>query len=432
MAKVTATFLKNTLFDSINNLLINKESYLATPETAFSRTQKISFRDAMIFPMIASSESTSVEMLDFFPNSELPTPAAMDYRRQQIKVCAFRDLLNTFTSKLSKNKTFKGLHIIAADGTRLNTPYNPKDSDSFVNCIPGRKGFNQYHLNTCMDILNDQFTDAVIQGYFAMNEKRALCEMVDRYKSDRPAVFVTDRGYSSYNVIAHLIKNNHFFVIRLTSKMAQNIFDNSIQLNMYDEYDVEDVINIGRVKTKASKALPNYHYLRTSKTYDYIQAGSNKTDSFKVRMVKFVLPSGIEEYLLTNLPKTDFSTADIKEIYRLRWGIETSYRYLKYASGMAHIHSLKPNFIFQEIYAKLISYNFCAALMSNTKVDKSNEKKHTYKTDKTYLFKSCIRFLKGQLKSISKVIQNKKVPVRAGRTFERNMRRQHADTLQYR
>jgi len=432
MAKITATFLKNTLYDSINDLLKTKESYLSKPDTAFSRTQKISFRDTLLFPMIAAGESTPVEMLDFFPASKLPTAAAMNYRREQVNVSAFRDLMVNFTSKLPNHKTFKQLRVIAVDGTRLNTPFNPNDSGSFANFIPGRRGFNQYHLNTCMDILNDQFIDAVIQGCSSMDEKHAFCEMMDRYCSDKPSVFVADRGYSSYNVIAHAIKNNHFFVIRLTSNIAQNIFDRSKELDDSCEYDTEDVINIGRTKANTAKNLPNYHYIRASKKYDYIQPGSSEIDSFNVRMVKFVLPSGCEEYLLTNLDKDTFSTADIKEIYRLRWGIETSYRYLKYVSGLVHIHSLKPKFIFQEIYAKLTCYNFCAAIMGKTKVDKSSKKKHEYKADKTYLFKSCIRFLKGQLKSISKVTQNKKVPVRAGRTFERNMRRQHADTLQYR
>ena len=57
---------------------------------------------------------------------------------------------------------------------------------------------------------------------------------------------------------------------------------------------------------------------------------------------------------------------------------------------------------------------------------------YIYVIDKTYLFKTCIRFLKGKLKKIQELFIKRKVPVRAGRKFERILRRQHADTLQYR
>ena len=41
----------------------------------------------------------------------------------------------------------------------------------------------------------------------------------------------------------------------------------------------------------------------------------------------------------------------------MRWGIETSFRDLKYIVGMLKFHSRKSGFIMQEIYAALIMYN---------------------------------------------------------------------------
>lgn len=432
MKELTPELLKKSLLDSIDHLLESKENYLVNPDTAFSRIQKISFRDTMIFPIVAANESIPIEILDFFPASNLPKSSAMDYRREQIHLSAYKDLLTHFNQKLPTTKAFKGMKLIACDGTRINTPYNPRDSDSFVKAIENRRGFNQYHLNTFCDLLNDRFVDLVIQGYSSMNEKSAFCEMIDRYPKDNPSIFTADRGYASFNVIAHTINNGHYFVFRLTNSMAINMFDNSEELSASDEFDVEGCINIGRIRTKVTSATENYHYIGTSKTYDYITTKSNEIDTFSVREIKFILPGGNAEYLLTNLPKSEFSTSDIREIYRLRWGIETSFRYLKYVSGMIHLHSLKQKFIFQEIYAKLIGYNFCAALLAYTKCKNTEKTKYTYTIDKTYLFKACIRFLRGKIKNILPLIEKMKEPVREGRKFDRVIRRQHADPLQYR
>lgn len=387
----------------------------------------------MLFPITLSSDNTAVEIMDFFPLSKLPSQAAISYRRNQINTTAFEMLFKNFTAKLSFKNTYRGMQLIACDGTRLNTPYNPRDLDSFSNNIEDRKGFNQYHLNTCYDILNDVFLDAVIQGFNSMDETAAFCEMLDHFPSDIKALFTADRGYDSYNVIAHAIKNNHKFVIRLKSTKALSIFTSAKEYNRNKVFDIEDDIIIGRVRTKASKTLKNYHFIRYNQRYDYIPSGSKETDSFHVRMVKFELPGGGSEYLLTNLDKADFSLEDIKEIYRLRWGIETSFKFLKYASGLQHIHSIKQSFIFQEIFAKLICYNFCSAVMKAVgKTSKKSENKYKYELEKTYVIKACIKYLKGKLSDIATLISKRKAPIRADRRFERNIRRQHADPLQCR
>lgn len=431
MRKLTPCKLKKILFESIDQLLENKDKYLTNPRTDFSRTQKISFRDTMLFPMIAANESTSVEMLDFFSSSKLPTQAAMSYRRDQVNTDAFKTLFTSFTARLPQKKTFRGMHLIACDGTRLNTPYDPSNQESFVKCIKNRKGFNQYHLVTCYDVLNEVFTDAVIQGYHSMNENLAFTTMMERLPNNTNMLFTADRGFSSYNVIAHAINGGHHFLIRTTAAMAKNIFRDTNKVFESDFFDIEDDIYVGRVRTNQFLSLDNYHYVSKYQPYDYIAPKSKEIDCFHLRLVKIILPGGEPEYLITNLPQSSFSVDDLKEIYRLRWGIETSFRYLKYASSLIHIHALKPAFIFQEIFSKLILYNFCTAVDRIATKEKRSDLKHEYSTERTYLIKSCIRFLKGKLRSLLDVIQKRKVPVRTGRKFERNLRTQHADTLQY-
>jgi len=70
----------------------------------------------------------------------------------------------------------------------------------------------------------------------------------------------------------------------------------------------------------------------------------------------------------------------IKEIYALRWGIETSFRELKYAIGLSNFHAKKVAYIKQEIFARLTLYNLCQAI--TTKVVINNKKtKYSYQVN---------------------------------------------------
>ncbi len=58
----------------------------------------------------------------------------------------------------------------------------------------------------------------------------------------------------------------------------------------------------------------------------------------------------------------------IKELYHLRWGVETSFRELKYTIDLVHFHCKKRNYIEQEAWARLIVYNFCEAITRHISV----------------------------------------------------------------
>ena len=49
----------------------------------------------------------------------------------------------------------------------------------------------------------------------------------------------------------------------------------------------------------------------------------------------------------------------------MRWGIETSFRDLKYTVGLLHFHAKKAEFISQEVFARLIMYNFAELIASS-------------------------------------------------------------------
>lgn len=53
-----------------------------------------------------------------------------------------------------------------------------------------------------------------------------------------------------------------------------------------------------------------------------------------------MLDTGEYETLVTSL-SPQFTLSDLKELYHARWGIETSFRELKYGIGLMDLHEKK-------------------------------------------------------------------------------------------
>jgi IS4 transposase len=61
-------------------------------------------------------------------------------------------------------------------------------------------------------------------------------------------------------------------------------------------------------------------------------------EAFSIQAKLFNLISDtVYETLFTNLPSNKFSAEVLKELYKMRWSIETSFKELKYNVGLASI-----------------------------------------------------------------------------------------------
>jgi hypothetical protein len=265
-----------------------------------------------------------------------------------------------------------------------------------------------------------------------MDEKAALTSLLNRHaNAEHKRIYICDRGYASYNIFANAIHNHQMFLIRVPESFAMNLCPGSEHWLDGPSIDELISINIGRRNTKKMRELENYHYLPKNRHYDYLDAGSYETDRLQIRVLKFKISENSYEYVVTNLPQYAFSLSCIKELYAIRWNQETAFRHLKYAGNMVHIHSLKKEFLIQEIYGKLTLYNFSAWLSTTVRLKEKNVK-HEYVVNHTQMQKICIRFLRGAVDDVKTLISRYLVPVRPGRKFERCLRRQSADTLAYR
>lgn len=238
--------------------------------------------------------------------------------------------------------------------------------------VPGNsdKSFYSMHLNAFYDLQSHHYVDALIQPIRHKDEFKAFCTMADRYpvQSGLNSVFVGDRGYCSYNNMAHVIENHSYFLFRTKDVHSKGMVGN-FDLPEKPSFDLDITVTLVRSRSKELVAAEGYtRHIDRATSFDFIEYDSKKTYELPLRIVRFPLTETVFECLVTNLPKEIFPLDRIKTIYHSRWGIESSFRKLKYTIGLSNFHSYKPAFIQQEIWAKLLAYNLTQTFINQAVV----------------------------------------------------------------
>jgi len=418
--------VKKLLFSAIESTTENYTDYVNNAQIDFTRNRKLSFSSIIKTIIGMGSKSITNELIDLFPDVEsLPSASAFVQQRQKIKTDAFKSIFNDFTSKLI-NIT-DDLVVLAVDGSDIQIPTNPDDKSSFLPSSNGQKPYNLLHLNALYNLENHLYTDAIIQGKMNANEHSALQEMVDNSSINR-ALVIADRGYESYNNMAHIQEKGWFFLIRI--KDGTTGIKNGLDLPDIQEFDVDINLKLTRKQTKEMKNLfltdrNHYKFIPHSTPFDYLPLKLKKADEVKFfelnfRIVRFKITEDSYETILTNLGKTEYSPERLKVLYESRWGIETSFRDLKYTLGMLNFHSKKVMCVQQEIYAHLIMYNFAEMITSHVVIDKK-QRKYTYKANFSVAAHVCRLFFleKTTSPNLETIIARNTIPIRPGRHRDR-------------
>lgn len=422
--KLTPKSIKRTLRGLINDISTHPELYAKNVGKDFSRNRKLPFKQMVYTILSMASKSLPNELMEHFGlDSKLPTVSAFVQQRHKIKEGAFEQLFRSFNNMCDERKLFKGYRILAADGSDLHTPTN-KNEASFYQSKDGKKPYNLLHLNALYDLMTNCYVDASVQK----NEHNAFCTMIDRDVSASPTIYIADRGYESYNNIAHVQEKGQYFLIRIKDSMKNGIAS-AVNLPSEGEFDISIDLNLTRKQTNSAKADKSLKYLPHNVNFDYLPSHCEygaplKPYTLHCRFVCVKITDDTYELLLTNLKSEDFSSSDLKLLYSMRWGIETSFRSLKYTLGLLFFHSKKTEYIIQEIFAKLIMYNFAELIISHI-VIKQRKRKHNYKVNFSSSIHICRNFL---LKNISPLdvealISSHILPVRSGVSSIRDLPR---------
>lgn len=423
--------LKDTLKHSIATVTSHMDSFVYNPGRDYSRIRKLSPDHVISFLISQGASSTKCEFLDFFQMSEdLPSIFALNQRRSQMMPEALEAVFHEFTSsseKLELSKQEQQYQYIAADGSTTSFFSFSKYSsdDYFISEGHSASGFYSIHINAFYDINKRIYTDAILQSAHKKDEFLAFCQLVDRHipHPDQRTIFIGDRGYCSYNNMAHVIEKEQYFVFRTKDITSKGLIGNFVFPDS-DTFDITVDVTLTRSHRKSIKIKDGFYrrYVDQAASFDYIKYGSEDTYDLTFRIVRFPISEDTYECLVTNLPEKNFPVEKLKEIYNSRWGIESSFRKLKYTIGLSHYHSYKPDFIKQEIWAKFIAYNATELLVAHTVVV-HGKRKYSYKVNFTLAAHICRIYLRLHTETdsinVMALLQKELVPIRCDRQFPR-------------
>jgi len=393
--------------------------FVRNPKKDFTRNRKLNFHEMLKIILSMGCSALNSELLEYF-NYEEKTATASAFVQQRAKILpsAFEYILHKFTGSFEDMKTFESFRLFAVDGSSLNIAHNPDDADTYFEPKVS-KGFNQLHLNAMYDLCNKLYVDAVVQPRRKMHEYRALCDMVDRSSIDGKVIVIADRGYESYNVFAHIEQKNWYYIIRLRDSNTCSLVS-GLELPNEKEFDISVSLILTKKQTSEVKSHPDiYKFLPINATFDYLDLHENKFYPMSFRVVRFKVSDDFYETVITNLDAFTFPPEKLKTLYSIRWGIETSFRELKYTVGMACFHSKKADFVYQEIFARITMYNFYELITVNIVVAKKNAK-HDYQVNFSAAVQICRQFFRSSKRlPVEKLILKYILPVRWERQYLR-------------
>lgn len=427
--------VKDSLFKSISNLDEISSLFILHPEKDFTRKRKLDFQTLIKTLLTMSGSSLNKELLDFFdfaPNA--PTVSAFNQQRSKVLPEAFEYLFHDFIELVPHTeKTFHGYRLIACDGSNLTIATNPKDAETYVKKNQFVGNGNRLHLNAFYDLMNRTYTDALIQTFAEYNELRACIQMLERSRLDNKIILIADRGYENYNLFAHVMEKGWKFLVRVKDQESNGILS-GLHLKQKGEFDAEITMSLTRNQTKASKEA-GYKFMPANQVFDYLPVGSKETYTITFRVVCFKISENNYETIITNLERKSFNPKLLKEIYGMRWGIETSFRELKYAIGLTSFHAKKVDYIKQEIFARLTLYNYCELITTNI-VIKQAERKQKYQVNFTFAIYVCREYLRNRRNisppDVELLIQKHILPIRPGRRDPRKVKPQSMVSFLYR
>lgn len=428
--------LKNLLLITLDSIDQEKEKYVVDPKRDFIRQRKLGFKDTLLYILSMGGGTILNELSQLTGDISSLTVSAFTQQRYKIKAKAFKHFFHLFSDSLSQNIQNQ-LRILAIDGTSIHIPTDPTDKESYFPSLDGCKAYNLLHLNALFDLEKQIYTDVIIQKG-RDNEQRALNNMIARSKTHK-ALIIGDRGYESYNTLAHIQEKGWFFLIRVRNN---NGIISGVDLPNERQFDQHFTLKLTRKQTNETKELfkerNSYRFMPANVNFDFLPR-KNKKDaptefySIDFRVARFPVSEDKDVTVVTNLNQSSYPAWKLKELYHLRWGIETAFRALKHTLGLLNFHAKKIVGLLQEIYAKLIMYNFTQMIINHISLQERG-RSYQYKVNFSVAVRLCRSFIRGKSppKELESCISRNILPIRNGRHHKRSSSRRKPPGFNYR
>lgn len=358
-------FIKDQLDSNLNYELTRNKP------TDFTRKRKIGPKELIIYNMNKKGLSSKMEEYHFFKITgyeSISTPGMLK-QREKLNPEIFRHLndglLNVYYKDCKEEmKLYKGYLLTATDGSEFEIPNTKTSKESFGSTTSGYKkteNVARAKVSIVIDILNKFVLDICIAKHRTNDMKLSKIhrdQIISKFR-DYKIINIKDRGYTSLEDMYYSINNNIKFIQRLDSKT----FSKEISQMKSNDEEIEIQYEYNRIKYLKKIAPELYQYYLDGNT-------------IKLRAIKIELETETE-ILLTNL---DFTYEEMKELYKLRWSIESTYHQLKENLKIETISSGKEVIVKQEILSQMLVYNIAQSHINVAESKITQEKyKHEMK-----------------------------------------------------
>lgn len=391
------------LLDYLRQLILNVcflERGRVNPRD-FTRVRKLPFSRLMFLCLNYVTRPTFIEAVHFFNNvigaDEFVTQQSLSEARQKVKYEAFQEifeLTRDHALAVEDLEFFHDYRLLAIDGTTVQLTNVPELKEAFGEKTPS-KGDVFARMSMILDVKNGCIMDAELVP-FHTGERQLAIRGVNRFSGRAgKCLYLMDRGYWSPELYGTIIENGGFFLSRVPNEVTAAIRSGAEQIII-----------------------------------------DHNGQSHRLQCKRIPLSNGEIETLVTNLPEGELSDEEMKELYHLRWGIETKYGELKNYLGMDTLPGKTYQTVMQDFYATLAVSNMAvfAGYVAEAQIAEKQEgkdNKYVYAPNKSVILAalkdhliaavaldSLFERLK-HLEMIRKMLSASPVPKRPGRSVPR-------------
>lgn len=320
----------------------------------FTRERKMNFRNLIYFMLNLVKESSQTALdrfMDEQDRKERISQQAFSKARQKIGFEPFQKLFFTTaqTPYESYCATWNGYRVSAIDGSHIALPNYGNLREYFGGLGPTCSSPTA-HGSILYDVLNKIIMDADLAPLSTNEREQAKKHILsfDNLGKKEKELILFDRGYPSHDLISVLRAQGIRFLMRVPRKFNKHV-DNQ----------------------KQSDGL-----------VEFMHEGK----PFNVRVIKFDLPSGECETLITDLFDESLTIEHFKSLYFMRWNIETKYNELKSKLEIENFSGRSVEAVKQDFYISMFMSNI--ASVAAREADKEiaanrqgKDNKYEYKTN---------------------------------------------------
>lgn len=341
--------------------LIRSEAFTercrTTPES-FTRRRKMP-ADVLVESVIARKGRTlKMEMREFARERRLGSTISVPgylKQREKLNPLALLDLARNHAASVYADgayRTYAGMLVLAVDGSTANVPTNPETIERYGDSSGHGASQATMGLSAAFDVLNRQIVSLTVNrgGFDERAQVPEHLSSLPEVIGEAPFMLVMDRGYPSFALMADLSDAGVPYVMRCQSNFMNAEFKAAARAG--GDAELEVALDYPRIAWAREHDPAAYERLRAHAP-------------LPVRCALVDIGTGEREKIVTNIPAGILPPGSLKEVYHLRWGVETCFQMLKDRLQMENLTGTKPVLIEQDVYA--------SAYLLNVAFDMANE-----------------------------------------------------------